>query len=329
MFGLLAVACQDPVDRAAKERIFSAEDPPLVITAAAEALDPQRLAEDPKLAQRVLEMDGAEVVERLGPHVATSNLTFEWTGTETPIRLEETRKIVAARGGVAGDFQVVLDNSRDQGLEVLRKNNEVYARNRYGKFRHRARDRGMADRVRSDVHGVMRDMHQLFDARVALSAKGTESLEGRSVQRYDLSLAAQKPALEGGVPLPEPLEARGGLSEGSQLRRRFHEERLPASLSGSIWVDTETAVILQARVDGRIRVPGQGEQQPSDLTVALRSSISDIGKDPTIEVPEGYLPDADKPEGIAEVITRYGFSVGAAAEAAEGASVEESDTPTQ
>ncbi|HLT31611.1 MAG TPA: hypothetical protein VK013_16355 [Myxococcaceae bacterium] len=314
MFGLMAVACQDPVDRAAKERIFSAEDPPLVITAAAEALDAQQLAEDPALAQRVLDMDAAEVVERLGPHVATSKLTFEWTGAEEPIRLEETRKIIAGSGGVSGDFQVVLDNSRDQGLEVLRKDNGVYARNRYGRFRQRLRDRGMAERVRSEVQGVVRDMNVLFNARLALSPKGTETFEGRQTHRYDLSLASEKPALPEQVKLPEPLEPKGGQAPGSLLRQRFRTARTPVSVSGSIWVDAQTAVILQAKVDGRLRVPGEEGQPTTELSVSVRSALSDIGKEPTIEVPEDFLPDADKPEGIAEVITRYGFSVGAAAE---------------
>lgn len=319
MFGLMAVACQDPVDRAAKERIFSAEDPPLVITAAAESIDPQKLADDPALAQRVLDMDAAEVVERLGPHVATSKLTFEWTGTETPIRLEETRKIVAGSGGVGGDFQVVLDNSRDQGLEVLRKDSQVYARNRYGKFRQRLRDRGMAERVRSEVQGVVRDMNVLFNARLALSPKGVETFEGRQAHRYELGLANEKPALPEEVTLPAPLEPKGGQDPGSLLRQRFHSARKPVSLTGSIWVDAETAVILQARIDGKLRVAGEEGQATSDLAVSVRSALSDIGKEPTIEVPEGFLPDADKPEGIAEVITRYGFEVGAASENAEEA----------
>src|SRR5690606_1925497 len=122
------------------------------------------------------------------------------------------------------------------------------------------------------------------------------------------------PALPEQVKLPEPLEPKGGQAPGSLLRQRFRTARTPVSVSGSIWVDAQTAVILQAKVDGRLRVPGEEGQPTTELSVSVRSALSDIGKEPTIEVPEDFLPDADKPEGIAEVITRYGFSVGAAAE---------------
>jgi len=38
---VLLAACSNPVDRAAKERIFSPEDPPPVVASAKESLDPQ------------------------------------------------------------------------------------------------------------------------------------------------------------------------------------------------------------------------------------------------------------------------------------------------
>ncbi|MGZ3481174.1 MAG: hypothetical protein ACXU81_12535, partial [Myxococcaceae bacterium] len=54
---VLLAACTDPVDRAAKERIFSPEDPPPSVSSAKETLDAQKLASDPKLAHRVVDMD--------------------------------------------------------------------------------------------------------------------------------------------------------------------------------------------------------------------------------------------------------------------------------
>jgi hypothetical protein len=55
---LAATACTDPVDKAAKARIFSPEDPPKVVASAAETLPPQEVASDARVARRVLGMSG-------------------------------------------------------------------------------------------------------------------------------------------------------------------------------------------------------------------------------------------------------------------------------
>ena len=79
---LLAVAgsCSDPVDKAAKKRIFSPEDPPKVVASSAEQLDPAKLGDQAPLARRVLRMGAAEATERLGPHRFTATVSLAWTG---------------------------------------------------------------------------------------------------------------------------------------------------------------------------------------------------------------------------------------------------------
>jgi hypothetical protein len=315
MLGLLAAGCQDPVDRAAKARIFSPEDPPQVIASAKEALPPEQVASDPHVAHRVLSMDAAEVVERLGPHTSTTDLSFEWSGATRPVRLEEKRRIVAGRGGVGGDFLVVQENSRDQGLEVLRKDGKVYARSRYGQFRQRLRDRGMAERVRSEVQGVMRDVDALFLGRVALAPKGTESLDGRSAWKYGVSLAPEAPVLASGPDLPAVAEPKGGRDASTLRRLRFHRERVPVSLQGEVWIDAETSVVLKAHLDGRLRVVAEGTEGTSNLALRVRTALSGVGKDAQLAVPENFLPDADKPVGIADALDRFGIPRGDAADA--------------
>ncbi|MGZ3446991.1 MAG: hypothetical protein ACXU88_14995, partial [Myxococcaceae bacterium] len=148
---VLLAACTDPVDRAAKERIFSPEDPPPVVSSAKETLDAQKLASDPKLAHRVVDMDAAEVTERIGPHRFSAEVTLEWSAgkDKEKVKLTETRLLESAAGGVAGDFHARIDNSRDQGLELVRARGQVFARSKYGKYRLRLRDRGIAERTRS------------------------------------------------------------------------------------------------------------------------------------------------------------------------------------
>lgn len=313
MFAVLGSACQDPVDAAAKARIFSPEDPPLAISAAAETLPPDEVATRPEIARRVLRMDAAEVVERIGPHVVSTKLAFEWTGAEGPIRLEESRTITAGPGGVGGDFRVEMENSRNQGFEVLRKDDQVYARNRYGRFRQRLRDRGMAERVRSEVQGVMRDMDALFHSRLTLTPQGRTTVDGHPALKFAVSLAAEAPKLEVGPALPELVEPKGGRDALTLRRLRFQEERVPVSLKGEIAVDEATSVLLEAKLDGTLRVPKCEHQAASELKIQLRTSMSSIGSKRDFKVPEDFLPDADKPAGIADVLDRFGIPRGEAA----------------
>jgi hypothetical protein len=46
---------------------------------------------------------------------------------------------------------------------------------------------------------------------------------------------------------------------------------------------------------------------PAQLHVVLDERIKDVGKTIAVQPPEGYLPDADKPEGIADALDRFGI----------------------
>lgn len=308
-------ACTDPVDRAAKQRIFSPEDPPAVVASAKEKLDPQQLGTDPRLVRRVVTMGAAEATERLGPHRFTADVSFEWSAGNQRVKLTETRLLEAAAGGVGGDFHARMDNSRDQGLEVVRAHGQVFARSKYGKFRLRQRDRGMAERTREDMAGALRELDTLFDGRVQLAPRGEAHVDGRPAYRYGIRLAE---ASAQGTPkgsLTALTDARGGVDEGTRRRRTFLEQRRPQTLGGELVVDAATAVVLQAHVDGRLDVPGQSGGPPAQLHVLLDARIQDIGKSPAIRPPEGHLPDADKPEGIADALDRFGIQRMGAADA--------------
>ncbi|HET9452387.1 MAG TPA: hypothetical protein VFO83_15970 [Aggregicoccus sp.] len=307
-------ACQDPVDKAAKERIFSPEDPPKTVTAAAEPLPPGDVAEDARVARRILGMDTAEATERLGPHLYTADLVTEWVGGTGGVKLTEKRTLRAGAGGVAGDFHGVVENSRDQGLEVLRVDGKVYARNRYGTFRQRTRDRGMAERTRAELTGALHDFDELFRGRLKLSPLGTGTHEGRSVQRYGVSLAPMTPGAAtppDEAELPAALAPKNGQDETTRRRAAFFALREPRSLQGEVWVDARTSVVLKASLDGRLSVPGAAAGADAgageaELHLTLQSARTEIGKAPELQVPTSFLPDADKPQGIADALDRFG-----------------------
>jgi len=306
---LAAVGCQDPVDRAAKERIFSPEDPPKVVASAAEKLPPEDVADNPRVARRILNMDAAEVTERLGPHRYEATLSYEWVGGDDtiPVKLSETRTFRAGPGGVSGDFHGVLENSREQGFEVMRVGGKVYARNRYGAFRQRLRDRGMAERTRAELTGAIRDVDALFQGRVRLTPKGTITREGRTAWRYEVSLAPEGPTGASERELPPLLESKGSRDEATRRRLAFFEHRVPRSLVGHVLVDAETSVVLAARLDGRLGVPSNESAGAAEMRLVLESALSEIGKDPRLAPPEEFLPDADKPQGIADALDRFGI----------------------
>lgn len=306
---LAAVACQDPVDKAAKARIFSPEDPPKVVASAAEKLPPEDVADNPRVARRILSMDASEVTERLGPHAYKATVTYEWAGAPgtAPVKLTETRTFRAGPGGVSGDFHGVLENSRDQGLEVMRVGGKVFARNRYGTFRQRLRDRGIAERTRSELTGAIRDVDSLFRGRLHLAPQGTVTHEGRTAWRYSVDLGPEGDTGTPSMTLPAIAEPKGGRDETTRRRLAFFEHRTPKSLSGEVLVDTATSVVLKVRLDGRITVPDNTAGGAAELRMVLDSALSEIGQDPRLQPPEDFLPDADKPQGIADALDRFGI----------------------
>jgi hypothetical protein len=247
------------------------------------------------------------VTERLGPHIYKAKIDFEWSAKDAPpVRITETRTLHAGPGGVGGDFHGSLENSREQGLEVMRVGGKVFARNRYGTFRERRRDRGMAERTRTELTGALGDMDALFQGRMLLEPQGTVTYEGRTAWRYLVKLSPKAHDMAPGN-LPHLLAPRSGRDETTGRRLAFFAQRVPKSLEGEVLVDAATSVVLKARLDGHLVVPADKTPEPAELRMSLESTLTEIGQDPKVQPPEKFLPDADKPEGIADALDRFGI----------------------
>lgn len=308
-FALLAVAaCKDPVDQAAKKRIFSPEDPPQAIAAASQKLPPAEVADSPELTRRVMGMGAAEATERIGPHAYRAAIEWEWSSPGLDnVRLKETRELLAGRGGVSGDFHAKLSNSRDQGFEVLRVAGRVFARPTYGKdgagkFRERKRDRGMAERLREEAYGAVKDFDGLFRGRLKLTADGTETVQERTAWKYNVTLADERPSVD---PLPPRFAPKKGADETTLRRLAFFEARQPRALQGTVYVDQDTSVVLKTKLDGRLVAATDGGT--AELHLVLDAALSNVGQAPAIAAPTEFLPDEDKPQGIAAAMRRFGF----------------------
>lgn len=313
----LAWSCnRDSGDRAQKKRIFSPEDPPRVVASAKEKLDATALASDPALARRVVRMDAAEVTERLGPHRYAATVKFEWGTRGGQLELTETRSLQAGAGGLNGDFHAVVSNSHDLGLDVIRVHGDVFARGKYGKFRQRLRDRGMAERGREEVFGALRDFDALFLGRLKLEAYGQAASDGRTAQRYRVTLGPAVQAASAQAALPPLMEPKGGTDAATLNRRRFAEKREPQEFSGELLVDDETGVVLRAKLEGRLKVPAEGDNGKEAFSrLTLDSAITEVGQAQDIKRPDDFLPDQDKPEGIADALDRFGIPRGGAQDA--------------
>src|SRR6267154_6173354 len=75
---LLASSCKRSEDEAARARIFSPEQPVGELPQAKEKIDANGLADDPRVAKRVLRMQRAEVEQRIGPYKAQQRVQFAW-----------------------------------------------------------------------------------------------------------------------------------------------------------------------------------------------------------------------------------------------------------
>jgi len=304
----VASACKDPVDQAAKKRIFSPEDPPQAVAAASQKLPPEEAAASVAISRRIFGMGAAETTERIGPHTSLSTVSWEWTSAGKNVRLKESRELLSGPGGISGDFIARMSNTNEQGIEVMRVGGKVYARSTYGKdgagqFRQRLRDRGMAERVRDETSGALRDFDQLFHGRLKLNAQGTSSLEGRTAWKYVVTLADAPADLDS--KLPAVATPKNGADETTRRRRAFYELRTPRTLQGEVYLDAETSVLLKARLDGRIGVKNNDVE--SELRLVVESNLTNIGKAPVIEAPKEFLPDEDKPDGIAAALVRFGI----------------------
>jgi hypothetical protein len=308
--------CTDPADKAAKKRIFSPEDPPQAVAAASEKLPPQDAADNPVIARRILGMGAAEATERLGAHHAVATIDWEWTQAGKSIRLKETRDLLDGPGGMSGDFSARLSNTNNAGLEVMRVGGRVFARNTWGRdgesrFRERTRDRGIAERLREEAYGGLGDVDELFRGRLKLtaqsSAENTATFADRTAWKYTVSLGDA--LADTGSKLPAVIAPKNGQDDTTRRRQHFFEARTPVSLQGDLLVDSKTSVVLKAHVVGHLVVKGEdGGVGDTELRITIDTALSDVGKAVAIDLPKDFMPDEDKPDGVAAALTRFGLS---------------------
>src|SRR5207249_8064564 len=208
-------ACKRSEDQVAKRRIFSPEEPVGALAEAKESLDATRLADDPRLADRVVRMTQAEVAARLGAHKAQTRVQFAWfrgpgaPDAGTDVSLAEDSSLHQAG---SGDFSVRQENDRNQGFELVWVKGQVFVRGLFGPFRKRRTDRSDPERVRELALGALPTFDRLAHG-LKLQKAGEATVEGRRVVRYQVMGSAGRPRPAEREDLPRleyPGQAGGG-----------------------------------------------------------------------------------------------------------------------
>lgn len=307
---LATAGCSSPEDQAAKARIFSPEDPPRELQAAAEKLDASKLADDGRFLDRVLAISAREATARLGPHVQKSTVRFSWEREGKTVALNEERRVALGKGG---DFHVRLENDERQGMEWVKVDGVSYARSRFAPFRERRRDRGSSEHVVASAYTSLATFGELVHGAMKLTPAGTVKVGGREARKYTVSLGKAAEGRESRH-LPPPVFPKGGPDTDTALRLEVLEKGRPEAVRGTLVVDEATSVPLQADLSATVSV--QGEAGTARLALSVKLDVEGIGAAPSIRVPD-HIEDAPRSPGVVATLKAYGITAPEVEEAAE------------
>jgi hypothetical protein len=325
---LLALSCKRSEDQAAKERIFSPEEPVGAAAEAREPLDARLLEGDPKLAERVLHMPRGEIEQRLGPHRAQTRVQFAWFrgpglladgGTEVSLA-EETTLLQ----GSNGDFDVRLSNDHNQGFELIWLKGEAFVRSLYGPFRKRRTDRTDVGRIREQALSALPTFDRLARG-LKLKIAGETVADGRKVVRYSVAGWGARPSSIDPRDLP-PVQYPSGSDPDTDRRLELWEKEEPAAVSGTVLIDVDTGAPLGCDLQGRFKVAGNGKTGPAaELSMHSVLITQAIGVDPGIKAPK-WEPEPSVPHAVKDPLRFLGKEPGAAPGAASTAEPEEDES---
>jgi len=330
---ILAAACKRSEDEAARARIFSPEQPVGELPQAKEKIDAARLAEDPKLAKRVLHMERAEIEQRLGPHKASQRVQFAWfRGPGLPdggseVSLSEETTLLDAPGD---DFSIRLVNDRNQGFELVWVKGEVFVKSLYGSFHKRRTDRTDPGKIREQAMSGLATFDRLARG-LKLRNAGESTSEGRRVVRYAVTGFGARAGEKEESDLPPVRYPEDKTDPDTARRLELWEKQEPTSASGTLIVDAQTGAPLGGDLRGHFKVAGASQEPAAELSLHSVLVTSAIGKDPGLKTPQ-FEPEPSVPHAVKDPLRflgKAGAPSAAAPPAEETDEGEEEDAPPQ
>jgi len=321
---VLSPACKRSEDEAARARMFSPEQPVGELPQAKEPLDASRLADDPKLARRVLHMQRPEIEQRLGPHRAQQRVQFAWFrgpgladgGSEVSLAEEAT-----LQDGPGGDFSVKLVNDHNQGFELVWVKGEVFVKSLYGSFHKRRTDRTDPARIREQALSGLATFDRLARG-LKLRNVGESTSEGRRVIRYAVAGFGARAGEKEESDLPPLHYPENKVDPDTARRLELWEKEQPVSVSGTLVIDAQSATPLGCDLRGRFKVAGDDAGPTAEMSLHSVLVTSAIGKDPKLKAPQAE-PEPSAPHAVKDPLRFLRKAPGAAPPAAE--EPEESD----
>lgn len=331
-----APACKRSEDQAAKARIFSPEEPPGTVAGASDRLDAQRLADDPRLAERVLHMPRAEIAARLGAYKAQTRVQFAWfhgpgaTDGGAEVQLAEESELAQSSGQ---DFSARLANDHNGGFEIVWVNGEAFERGPSGPYRKRRTDRTDPDRLREQALAALPTFDR-FARGLRLRLDGEAQAGGRRAFKYAVAGGGARPARDEDPSLPPieyPQPAQGkaaGPDPDTARRLELFEKEQPVSLTGYVLVDAQTAAPLACDLKGHFKVATAGRDPAAELDLHAVLQTSDVGRDPKLKAP-AFEPDPSVPHAVKDPLRFLGRAAQPGAPSREDATEDEEAAPPE
>jgi len=252
----------------AKRRIWNNE--PVVEdvkTRSAETIALDKLESDQAVRARVLGMKIDEVTARFGFFEYTGKARIVVAGGKRKIDVTEDTTITQ---GLHGSFTVRQKNERGEPMrELVYNNGMMFIKNGTGVMRAQGVVKDQHIRVRDEAWEPLSVFTRYFGPRVGLKKVGTATFMQRDVVDYQMVL------LDG----PELIEGKDG-----------DKAKKPLSLKGQLLIDVKTAVVLRAKITGKLEVPEA--KVPTSTTAKRKNSKPKQRKAGTIRV---YLTSKIKP----------------------------------
>jgi hypothetical protein len=250
-------------------------------------LDATTFPDDPTTVTRIIHMPFADAAARLGSLSFDAKTQFVFSRDTDDAEQANTAKVAQ---DAEGNFHVAIDTGTNQ-VELYQIGEQVFVRQDKGHLRRKAR-RDVATEAWCDLAwSGLAEMLDLFAPRLRFVDGRAENVAGRQARRYELTLASAEEAPATGaapasslLPVPPPT--------------RWREQARPLDISGSVWIDSVSGVVLRSKVEGRLEISDRSIR-PTQLAVRFEGSVAKVGGVPTLSAPanlpeyERAIPEAD------------------------------------
>jgi hypothetical protein len=262
----------------------------------AQAIDLTKFPGDPAVLSHILYMPFGEAATRLASlkFVARSSFVFS-RGTEE-YEQDDVYEVVQDS---LGNFHVSLDTP-DSQIEVYLIGETLYVRDDKGLLRAKPRRDIEAESWADIAFSSRRQTLELFQPRLKLTDPRPETMAGRNLVRYTLSLAA-KPEEAGPIPQPLPKSLLP-----VPAPTRWRELARPLDLRGQVWLDSASGVLCKMQLEGRVEIADR-QVRPTQLQVRYDAEVVDVGKVPSVKAPDS-VPEfrrTDRPKDLLGFFSEY------------------------